>query len=110
MLGHRRLTNSGERIAHQGIHNPAAAVTSGDKNRSIRLLVDLADDTRFVASGALESAQGSVDTLRRDNGKKLAFIRDVQRIKTQEFTGPAHGITDWDLFLLQMNGQPAVAC
>src|ERR1700722_9002848 len=72
------LTNSRQRIAHQHIDHPCAAVKRSYQNGTAGLFADFADDSgQFTAGRRAEGAHRNFRQFRRNDREELPFIRDV---------------------------------
>src|SRR5277367_3093079 len=97
-------------IANQHVDDPAAAITGGDENGSLRLLTNFADNTRLVTtSGLMQNIQSNVGIFRSNDSEKLAFVCDMQWIETEQFTGPTHRVPDRNFIFEKMGRETAVA-
>ena len=104
------LTNPRQRIADQHVDDASAAITSGDQDGIGGLFMNLSDDAGFFSAvRLLQCIQGHVSILGRDDGEKLAFIRNVQRIQSKQFAGAANRIVHGNLLFKQLNAQAAIA-
>src|SRR5271154_3631185 len=96
------LANPWQRIPDQHVDNPAAAISCGHEHCAGGLGLHLADDECvFAAIAAIQSVECGVGVLGRDHGEKLTFVRDVQRIQPQQFTGAPDFVAHGDLLFRQ---------
>jgi hypothetical protein len=84
LLAAAHSANSRQGIADEHVNDSAAAIKSGNEYGAGGLFSNFADEARFFAARRfLQRLERGVRQLRRNDGDKLSFIRDMQRIETQ---------------------------
>src|SRR6478609_3201924 len=88
LITSRHSANSWQWISDQHVDDAASAIRRTHEHRSGGLFTDFADDPRlFPSRRKVESVDGRIRIFSGDNGEKLAFVGDMQRVESQQFAG-----------------------
>src|SRR5579859_4566672 len=108
-ISRSRLTYPRQRITHQHVDNPAAAIPGSHQHRRSRLFPYFTNDPCSIAAVCHgKSIHRCIRRFGRHHGEKLAFVGDVQWIKPQQLAGPTYLIPNWNLFFKDRDSQAAI--
>src|SRR6516165_4118896 len=104
-----RSANTRQRIANEHVDDSAATIACGHQHGAARLLANFADDASLGPAGpGVKRLQRRVSKFGSYDRQELPFIRDVQRIETQQLTGSAHGVVNGKAVFKQNDAQPTI--